>query len=200
MSAPQQDKDEKLEYGSIHVPEAEVVIEPEIKSAERIDKRNSKQFLQIESHTIQSPFLPPEHLEKYEKIIPGMGKELMQVIIKHQNFQMEMKRAEFELNEKGFHESVKVNDANIREQDSLNLARSREIDIKERGQYFALIITVVLLVSALILAKWGHTVLAGSCIGIIVTMSIVMFLQKTHHEKAGDEDSGQGNSDEESKD
>ena len=198
MSASQQDKDEKLEYGSIHVPEAEVVIEPEIKSAERIES-NPKRLFQIESHTIQSPFLPPDHLEKYEKILPGMGKELMQVIIKHQNFQMEMKRAEFELNEKSFHESVKVNDANIREQDSLNAARSREIDIKERGQYFALIITVVLLLSALVLARWGHTVLAGSCIGIIVTMSIVMFLQKTHHEKVGDENSKKDSSEEDSK-
>ena len=186
MNTQQQDKDDKKEYGSIHVPEAEVVIEPEIKKAERMEGR-SKQLFQIESHTIQSPFLPPEHLEKYEKIIPGMGKELMQVIIKHQNFQMEMKRAEFELNEKSFYESVKVNDANIREQDSLNSARSREIDIKERGQYFAVFITFLLLVAALIFAHWGHTILAGSCIGIIVTMSVVMFLQKTHHDKAEDQ-------------
>lgn len=186
MSTSQQDKEEKTEYSSVHVPEADVVIEPEVKTAERMEK-GSKQFFQIESHTIQSPFLPPEHLERYEKIIPGMGKELMEVIIKHQNFQMEMKRAEFELNKKSFEESVKVNDANIREQDSLNVARSREIDIKARGQIFALFITILLVVSAFGFAWLNHPVLAGSCIAIIVAMAAVMFLQKTNHDKVEDQ-------------
>lgn len=186
MSTSQQDKEEKTEYSSVHVPEADVVIEPEVKTAERMGK-GSKQFFQIESHTIQSPFLPPEHLERYEKIIPGMGKELMEVIIKHQNFQMEMKRAEFELNKKSFEESVKVNDANIREQDSLNIARSREIDIKARGQIFALFITILLVASAFGFAWLNHPVLAGSCIAIIVAMAAVMFLQKTNHDKVEDQ-------------
>lgn len=187
MSASQRDgKEEKKEYSSIHVPEADVVIEPEVKTAERMEK-GSKKFLQIESHTIQSPFLPPEYLEKYEKIIPGMGKELMQVIINHQNLQMEMKRAEFELNKKSFEESIKVNDANIREQDSLNVARSREIDIKSRGQIFALVVTVLLLGAAFGFAILGFSLLAASCIAIIVAMAGVMFLQRTHHDKAEDQ-------------
>ncbi|WP_168396637.1 DUF2335 domain-containing protein [Acinetobacter indicus] len=193
MSASQQNKEEKTEYSSVHVPEADVVIEPKVKTAEKIE-RGSQKFLQIESHTIQSPFLPPDHLEKYEKIIPGMGKELMQVIIEHQKFQMEMKRAEFELNTKSFEESVKVNDANIREQDALNTARTKEIEIKARGQVFALIITVLLLGSAFGFALLDFPILAGSCIAIIVAMSIVMFLQKTHHDKAGEQSEDQAKS------
>ena len=190
MNSHQQDKSNKGEYSSVHVPEAEVVIEPEIKTAEKIEGP-SKQFLQIERHTVQSPFLPPDHLEKYEKIIPGMGKELMQVIIENQKFQMEMKRNEFGLNEKSFYESVKVNDANIREQDALNKARSREIDIKSRGQIFALVITIMLLASAFGFAILDLPYLSASCITIIVAMAVVMFLQKTQHEKADDSENVQ---------
>ena len=111
----------------------------------------------------------------------------MQVIIKHQNFQMEIKKAELDLNEKSFNESVKINDANIREQDALNIAWSREIDIKARGQVFALVITIMLLLSAFGFALLDLPILAGSCIAIIVAMSAVIFLQKTHHNKADGE-------------
>ena len=183
MNSQPQDKND---YGATRVPEAKVEIDPEVKKAERINA-DSKPFLQIERHTIQSPFIPPEHLQDYERILPGMGKELMQVIIKHQNFQMEIKKAELDLNEKSFNESVKINDANIREQDALNIARSREIDIKARGQVFALVITIMLLLSAFGFALLDLPILAGSCIAIIVAMSAVIFLQKTHHNKADGE-------------
>lgn len=190
-----QDNEPDLEYRATNVPDPEVSIEPIINKAEKIPTQK-RQLFQIEHQRIESPFLPPEYLEKYEKISPGMGTQLIQVIIEQQKFQMEMKRTEVELTSKSFAESVKVNDANIREQDSLNLARSREIDIKGRGQIFALVITILLLISAFGFALLELPILAGSCIAIIVAMAVVMFLQKTHHDKASDQNGSKDESEE----
>lgn len=188
-----QDDEQNLDYRAMDVPSPEVSIEPKVEKAEKIPRQKSYS-LRIEQKSIESPFIPPEYLEQYEKIYPGMGERLMEVIIEHQKFQMEVKRSEIELTNRSFAESVKVNDANIREQDSLNLARSREIDIKARGQVFALIITVLLIASAFGFALLELPILAGSCIAIIVAMAVVMFLQKTYHDKAEDQSETQAGS------
>ncbi|MFH4293799.1 hypothetical protein WAJ58_21870, partial [Acinetobacter baumannii] len=92
-----------------------------------------------------------------------LGKELIGVIIEHQKFQMEVKRTEMALNEKSFAESIKVNEANIKEQEATRAARNREIDIKARGQIFAFIISILILSAVVFFALLGHLVLAGAC-------------------------------------
>ncbi|HHP0285650.1 DUF2335 domain-containing protein [Acinetobacter baumannii] len=175
-------------YSSIHIPEPEVEIGdyPYVVhgKAEKLDGKKPISF-QVSHKRIESPFLPPEYIAEYEKIEPGLGKKLIDVVVEHQKFQMEIKRAEIELTNKSFAESVKVNDANIREQDSLNDARNKEIAIKSRGQIFALIISLVFMYTAYKFAELGHTVLASACISIILGMAAILFLQKViGHSKA----------------
>ncbi|MCZ1176800.1 hypothetical protein [Acinetobacter pittii] len=178
-------------YNTIEVPEAEYdqgeIPEFISAKAEKIPSKG-RYSVKVSQSRVESPYLPPEYLEGYERIEPGMGKKLMEVIIEHQQFQMEIKRNEMELNRQSFAESIKVNAANIREQDELNKARNREIDIKSRGQIFAFIISVLILSAAILFAVLGHTILAGTCVGIMVAMASVLFLQKAPaHERAVDE-------------
>ncbi|MEQ1066293.1 hypothetical protein ABLB96_14640 [Acinetobacter sp. XH1741] len=146
-------------YNSTVVPEAEYepgeiadVIHPK---AEKMGK-SEHYSLKVSQSRVETSFLPPEYLESYERIQPGLGKELIGVIIEHQKFQMEVKRTEMALNERSFDESVKVNEANIREQEATRAARNREIDIKSRGQIFAFIISILILSAVVLFALLGH--------------------------------------------
>lgn len=136
------------------------------------------QMMQASFQSIKTPYLPPEFLEAYDKVLPGAAREIFDLIHEEQKFQMEIKRKEMEFTERNLVRGETIDAANIREQDALNNARNREIDIKARGQLFAFIITVILLLAAFGFAYLGYVILAGSCIGIIVAMAIVMFLQK----------------------
>lgn len=143
------------------------------------------QMMQASFQSIKTPYLPPEFLEAYDKVLPGASREIFDLIHEEQKFQMEIKRKEMEFTERNLVRGETIDAANIREQDSLNSARNREIDIKARGQLFAFTITVILLLAAFGFAYLGHIILAGSCIGIIVAMAVVMFLQKPFgHESA----------------
>lgn len=185
-------------YNSTVVPEAEyepVEIEDVIhQKAEKMGKPE-KYSLKVSQSRVETPFLPPEYLERYEQIQPGLGKELIGVIIEHQKFQMEVKRTEMALNEKSFAESIKVNEANIKEQEATRAARNREIDIKARGQIFAFIISILILSAVVFFALLGHLVLAGACVAIMVGMASVLFLQKIpNQQKSSKEDSEGGES------
>lgn len=149
------------------------------------DRYAQHQIVEASFQSIKTPYLPPEFLESYEKTLPGSAREIFDLIHEQQKFEMELKRKEIEFVERNLIRSETIDAANIREQDSLNNARSREIDIKARGQFFAFVTTIILLLAAFGFAYLGHVVLAASCIGIIVAMAIVMFLQKPiGHESA----------------
>lgn len=184
-----QNNDGDVDYKVTDVPEPEIILNPKVDKAEKIPKPEiGRALLRIEQKRVESPFIPPDYLEAYERILPGVGEKLMDAIIQNQLFQMEVKRSEIDLTDKKITEAVKVNDANIREQDALNLARSREIDIKSRGQIFAFIISILILCAAILFAILGHIIIAGACVGIMVAMASVLFLQKTPtHEKAAAE-------------
>ncbi|PVZ89976.1 hypothetical protein C9426_00930 [Serratia sp. S1B] len=190
---------QKSDYNATHVPNPEVdlgQINFDDGRVEKINHAESGKFsLKFEQRRIESPFLPPEYLQEYERIEKGLGTQLIGVIIEHQKFQMEVKRAEIELLNKNFEESARINAANIREQDSLITARNRELDIKSRGQIFAFLITIILLATAIYFAKNGYLWQSSGCIAIIVAMAVVMFLQRTHNEKAKELES-EPNSDE----
>lgn len=186
-------EEETLEphYNSTVVPDAEyepVEIDDVIhQKAEKMDD-SKKYSLRVSQSRVETPFLPPEYLEKYEKIQPGLGKELIGVIIDHQKFQMEIKRNEMALNERSFAESVKVNEANMREQEATRSARNREIDIKARGQIFAFIISILILSAVVLFALLGHLILAGTCVAIMVGMASVLFLQKVPNQRKSSND------------
>lgn len=51
---------------------------------------------------VQTPFLPPQYLEEYEKTVPGSAKQMFDMIVTQQEFNMELKRHEIDFNQKKF--------------------------------------------------------------------------------------------------
>lgn len=173
------EKDNKLPQVNL-----DIEIDPEQKVTPINTDTYSHPVMQASFQSIKTPYLPPEFLESYEKVLPGAAREIFDLIHEEQKFQMELKRKEIDFTERNLVRGETIDAANIREQDALNAARSREIDIKARGQLFAFLITVILLLASFGFAYLGFQILAGSCIAIIVAMAVVMFLQKPMgHEK-----------------
>lgn len=136
------------------------------------------QTFHVEQHTVRSPYLPPNLLKQYDEIYPGMAKELMAMTIEHQKFSIEQARHEMDIQRLNHIENIKINDANIAEMKSASTVRDGELRIKSTGQWFALITTLALLGISVLFAHMGYPLLATACIGIIVSLAIVMFLQK----------------------
>ncbi|ESK40246.1 hypothetical protein P256_00693 [Acinetobacter nectaris CIP 110549] len=134
--------------------------------------------LHVEQHTVRSPYLPPNILKQYDEIYPGMARELMSLTFEHQRFSMEKSRHEMEIQKLNHTENIKINDANIAEMKAVSELRKGELRIKSIGQWFALLTTLSLLGISVVFASMGYPLLATACIGIIVSLAIVMFLQK----------------------
>jgi len=147
-------------------------------------------MMQASFQAIKTPYLPPEFLESYEKVLPGASREIFDLIHEEQKFQMELKRKEIEFTERNLTRGEIIDAANIREQDSLNNARSREIDIKSRGQWFAFASMILLLAASFGFAWLDKPIQSNTCLGLIVAMATVMFLQRViGHDKVQEEKS-----------
>ena len=143
------------------------------------------QMMQASFQSIKTPYLPPEFLEAYDKVLPGAAREIFDLIHEEQKFQMEIKRKEMEFTERNLVRGETIDAANIREQDSLNSARNREIDIKSRGQWFAFGSMILLLIASFGFAWLDKPIQSNTCLGLIVAMAAVMFLQRIiGHDKA----------------
>ncbi|WP_333669964.1 DUF2335 domain-containing protein [Acinetobacter guillouiae] len=151
------------------------------------DRYAQHQIVEASFQSIKTPYLPPEFLESYEKTLPGSAREIFDLIHEQQKFEMELKRKEVDFVERNLLRSETVDAANIREQDSLNAARSREIDIKSKGQWFAFVSMILLLLASFGFSWLDKPIQSNTCLGLIVAMAAVMFLQRIiGHEKAED--------------
>lgn len=120
---------------------------------------------------IQTPFLPPQYLEQYESIVPGAAKQMIEMVVAQQEFNMDLKRQEIEFNKQNLQRIIDVDAANIVEQE-------RASKIKTRGQIFSFILSLCLIGLSAWFAYLGHTILAGSAIALIIGVTTILFLQK----------------------
>ena len=49
------------------------------------------QMMQASFQSIKTPYLPPEFLEAYDRVLPGAAREIFDLIHEEQKFQMEIK-------------------------------------------------------------------------------------------------------------
>lgn len=125
---------------------------------------------------VQTPFLPPQYLEEYEKTVPGSAKQMFDMIVTQQEFNIELKRHEIDFNQKNLQRVIDVDHANLAEQ-------KRASQIKSRGQVFSFILSLCLIGLAGWFAYLGHTFLAGTALTLITGVITVLFLQKQHKEQ-----------------
>lgn len=142
--------------------------------------------IMVTSTSMETPFLPPQFLDEYEKTVPGSAKQIFDMIVKQQEFNMNIKNQEMDLNRQNLERIKVIDNANIKEQEASALVREKEIQIKSRGQIFALIMGLVLLAVACYFAWLGHLKLAGLTIGIIVAVMTILFLQQRHNQNSVD--------------
>ena len=133
--------------------------------------------------SIETPFLPPKFVEEYERIVPGAGQKMFDMVVKQQEFNMEIKRHDMQLNEKSLERVITVDAANINEQKEASIIRGKEVAIKSRGQIFAFILTCCLIALSGFFAYIDQPWLASLPIGIIIGVITVMFLQRKHEEE-----------------
>lgn len=141
----------------------------------KIDNESVETTFSVATMEIQTPFLPPQYLAEYERIVEGSAKQMFDMVVAQQNFNIELKRQEIEFNQKNLQRAIDVDHANIAEQ-------KRDSKIKSRGQIFSFILSVLLIALSAWFAYLGHMWLASAPIAIIVGVITVLFLQKRHIE------------------
>ncbi|UYZ94448.1 DUF2335 domain-containing protein [Moraxella bovis] len=141
----------------------------------KIDSESVETTLSVTAMEIQTPFLPPQYLAEYERIVEGSAKQMFDMVVAQQNFNMELKRQEIEFNQKNLQRAIDVDNANIAEQ-------KRDSNIKVRGQIFSFILSLFLIALSAWFAYLGYIWLASIPIGIIIGVITALFLQKRHIE------------------
>lgn len=144
------------------------------------DSESVETTLSVATMEIQTPFLPPQYLAEYERIVEGSAKQMFDMVVAQQNFNIELKRQEIEFNQKNLQRTIDVDNANIAEQ-------KRDSDIKARGQIFSFLLSLCLIGLSAWFAYLGHTMLAGGAIALIIGVITVLFLQKRHIEPPNNE-------------
>ncbi len=148
------------------------------------DQVNFTEQHQIVSASIKTPHLPPHFLRQYDEIVPGSAKEIFDMVIRQQEFDLEIRRHDMEMNHRNMTRVEQLDAANIQEQKDAAGIRAGELTIKNRGQWFALFLSVSLIVLSGFFAYLGHIWLASIPLGIIIGVMTVMFLQTRHHQPA----------------
>lgn len=142
--------------------------------------RVNGEIVEITSARLETPFLPPRFLEEYERVLPGSGKQMFDMVVKQQEFSIEIKRHEIEINNKNMENATNANNSNIIEQKEFAKSRAQELKIKARGQIFAFVLAVLLIILSGFFAYINQPWLASLPIGTIIGVITVMFLQKKH--------------------
>lgn len=133
--------------------------------------------LSLERMEIQTPFLPPQYLAEYERIVPGSAQQMFDMIVTQQEFNIELKRQEIEFNQKNLQRAIEIDSANIAEQQEASR-------IKSRGQIFSFVLSLCLIGLSAWFAYLGHIGLASVPILIIIGVITVLFLQKQHQDNS----------------
>lgn len=133
--------------------------------------------------SIETPFLPPQFVQEYDRIVPGAGQQMFDMFVKQQDFNIELRKHEMQLNTMNMQRIVDVDNANIMEQKAVSSVRDREVSIKSRGQIFAFVLVCGLMTLSGFFAFIDQPWLASLPIGMIIGVITVMFLQKKHNEK-----------------
>lgn len=133
--------------------------------------------------SIETPFLPPQFVQEYDRIVPGAGQQMFDMFVKQQDFNIDLRKHEMKLNEMNMQRVVDVDNANIVEQKAAASIRDQEVSIKSRGQILAFILVCCLMALSGFFAYIDQPWLASLPIGIIVGVITVMFLQRKHEEK-----------------
>lgn len=81
--------------------------------------------IMVTSTSMETPFLPPQFLNEYEKIVPGSAKEIFDMIVKQQEFNMNIKNQEMDLNRQNLERIKVIDNANIKEQEASALVREK---------------------------------------------------------------------------
>lgn len=140
--------------------------------------------------SLETPFLPPKFVEEYERIVPGSGKEMFDMIVRQQDFNIELRRHHMALEERNMRRIEAIDEANIIEQNRASNVRERELTIKARGQIFALILACLLIGVSAYFAYLQQPWLASIPVTTIVGVITVMFLQRRfqeHHDNDNDD-------------
>lgn len=133
--------------------------------------------------SLETPFLPPKFVEEYERIVPGAGHQMFDMVVKQQEFNIEIKRHEMQFNDKNLERVITLDSANIIEQQEASIIREKEVAIKSRGQIFSFILVCCLIILSGLFGYMDQPWLASLPVGIIIGVITVMFLQKKHDEK-----------------
>lgn len=144
------------------------------------DSSNSLSISHVEARMeIQTPYLPPQYLTEYERIVEGSAKQMFEMVVAQQNLNMDIKRQEMELNQQKLQRAINIDNANIADQQQNNA-------IKARGQLLSFVLSLCLIGLSAWFAYLGHVKLASVPILIIVGVITVLFLQKQHSQTPSD--------------
>ncbi|MEC7118667.1 MAG: DUF2335 domain-containing protein [Pseudomonadota bacterium] len=127
--------------------------------------------------SFESPYPPPDFLRKYQEFDPEAASKIFAMILKQQDFEIEIRRRDMDLNDRNFDRVERIDAANIKEQADVAALRRDEIEIKKRGQWFAVGFGVLLILAAIYFARIDHAALAGASLLLVATMAAILFLQ-----------------------
>lgn len=98
--------------------------------------------------SFSGPLPPPEFLQRYEDIVPGCAKQIMDTFVAQSNHRMALEK----------------------------LAIGSQLEQSNRGQYFGLIVALAGLGSAVYLGATGHDWLAGTIGGVTLVSMVTAFI------------------------
>jgi uncharacterized membrane protein len=151
----------------------------------------NQMFGSIHHQTINSPYLPPEYLEKYNQVLPGSVEQIFALVQKQQEINMEVQRHEIDMARRNMGRQENIDSGNIAAQSVATQLALGEQRIKARGQNWAISFGVLLIATSILFAYWKMIWLAAVPLGLIVAVMAILFLQKltaAHQPKSNDED------------
>lgn len=156
----------------------EVTIEPEQTTQAFVIPATPPQSITLTQSSIQTPYLPPEFLERYESLLPGTAQKIFEMAQTQQQFAMEIKRHDMKIDSENFARVVRIDDANLLEMNEAAIARTAELKIKARGQLFALVVFLVSMLTAIVFGCLKMQAAAICSLGITLGAMAILFLQK----------------------
>lgn len=130
------------------------------------------QALRVSRTSIQSPYLPPEYIEAYNRASPGLGDKIIESMFNQHTHAMQM-------NERQMTRLEKADDFEREEFRHHRIERDKEITIKKRGQIFAFILCLALFGIAMYSAIIGAFGVAYAAFGALSVVIGGFFLQNT---------------------
>ncbi len=137
------------------------------------------QVVSITKASLETPYLPPKFIEEYERIVPGSGQKMFDMVLKQQEINIDILEREMKINEENFQRIKALDQANIDEQQAIAEIRKQDVKIAMRGQIFAFILALLLMALSAFFAYLEHTKLALAPLTIIIGVMVVIFLRKS---------------------